>query len=98
MLMNPFIPHLISECLNDLDTKNKNWPRFEKKYLVKNDIQIVIQINGKKRSTIQVEPNMSEKAILKIANMDEKTLKSIDNKTIFKYIYVKNRLINFIIK
>ena len=98
LLMNPFIPHLISECLNDLDTKNKNWPRFEKKYLVKNDIQIVIQINGKKRSTIQVEPNMSEKAILKIANMDEKTLKSIDNKTIFKYIYVKNRLINFIIK
>ena len=96
--MSPFIPHLISECLYDLNAKNKNWPIFEKKYLEKNDIQIVIQINGKKRSTIQVEPNMSEKKILEKANMDEKTVKSIDNKTIFKYIYIKNRLINFIIK
>ena len=98
LLMSPFIPHLISECLYDLNAKNKNWPIFEKKYLEKNDIQIVIQINGKKRSTIQVEPNMSEKKILEKANMDEKTVKSIDNKTIFKYIYIKNRLINFIIK
>ena len=96
--MNPFIPHLISECLEDLSCKNKNWPNFEKKYLENNDIQIVIQINGKKRSTIQVEQNMSEKAILEKANMDEKTLKSMDNKPILKYIYVKNRLINFIIK
>ena len=96
--MNPFIPHLISECLEDLNYENKNWPSFEKKYLENNDIQIVIQINGKKRSTIQVEQNMSEKEILEKANMDEKTLKSMDNKPIFKYIYVKNRLINFIIK
>ena len=98
LLMNPFIPHLISECLEDLNYENKNWPSFEKKYLENNDIQIVIQINGKKRSTIQVEQNMSEKEILEKANMDEKTLKSMDNKPIFKYIYVKNRLINFIIK
>jgi len=99
LLMNPIIPHLVSECLEDLDLKNeKNWPKFEKKYLEKNEVEIVIQVNGKKRSTLKVKKDIEEKEILEKIKKDTKVIKYIDNKSIFKHIYVKNRLINLIIK
>ncbi len=98
LMMNPFIPHLISECLDDLDCKEKDWPKYEKKYLEKNQVNIVIQVNGKKRSMIQVKKNTAEKTILEEAKKDEKIIKNLCNKAIFKYIYIENRLINLIIK
>ena len=98
LMMSPFIPHLTSECLEDLKVEKKNWPRYEVKYLKKNEVHIVIQINGKKRSLITVEINTSEEIILEKAKKDEKIIKNLDNKPIFKYIYIENRLINLIIK
>ena len=99
LLMNPFIPHLISECLEDLNLpKEKKWPSYEKKYLEENEVEIVIQINGKKRSIIKVKSNTEEKDILEKIKEDEKVAKNLENKVIFKHIYVKNRLINLIIK
>tara|TARA_B110000259_G_scaffold187181_1_gene240508 strand:- start:1210 stop:2112 length:903 start_codon:yes stop_codon:yes gene_type:complete len=98
LMMSPFIPHLISECLDDLNCKEKDWPKYEKKYLEKNQVNIVIQVNGKKRSMIQVKKNTAEKTILEEAKKDEKIIKNLCNKAIFKYIYIENRLINLIIK
>ena len=99
LLMNPIIPHLVSECLEDLDLKDeKKWPECEKKYLQKDDIEIVIQINGKKRSTLKIKKDMEEKEILAKIKKDINVIKYVDNKSIFKHIYVKNRLLNLIIK
>jgi len=99
LLMNPFIPHLISECLDDLGQKNeKSWPRYEEKYLEKDEVEIVIQINGKKRSSLKVKKDTEENELLEKTKKHEKIAKYIDNKSIFKHIYVRNRLINLIIK
>ena len=98
LMMNPFIPHLISECLEDLNYKDKNWPSYEEKYLEQNEVDIVIQINGKKRSMIKVKKDTDKEKILIQAKKDEKVIKNLDNKDIFKYIYIENRLINLIIK
>ena len=99
LLMNPFIPHLASECLEELGFKDtRDWPKYDEKYLEKNELEIVIQIDGKKRSTIMIEKDSSEKLVLEKTKKDEKVIKNLNNKLISKYIYVKNRLINLILK
>ncbi len=99
LVMMPVIPHLANECLLKLDyTKIAQWPEIETKYLNKEEYEIVIQVNGKKRGSITVDKNKDENEIIdKI-----KELKIIEKYfkmgKLIKTIYVKNRLINFIIK
>ena len=93
------MPHIANECLKKLDFINDiKWPEVNKKYLEKEDKEIVIQVNGKKRNLIIVKKNTEEKEIIdkiKEKKLIEKYLK-IGN--LSKTIYVKDRLINFIIK
>ena len=99
LTMYPFIPHIISESLDNLNFHGeKNWPTIEKKYLEKNEIELVVQINGRKRSTIKAGKNEDENMLLMKAKKDEKIMKFLNNQPITKYIFVKNRLINLIIK
>ena len=95
----PVMPHLANECL--ISSKNKNpikWPKVEKKYLESNEKQIVIQVNGKKRNIISIESGLSEDNLIKKINQMKLVEKYIKDKTIFKTIYVKDKIINFIIK
>jgi len=98
LMMLPVIPHFASQCLEELGVKeNYNWPKCDNKYLVKNKIKIVIQINGKKRSIIEVNNEINEEKLLKLVKKDEHASKHLKEKNIKKSIYVKNRLINLII-
>ena len=58
----------------------------------------MIQINGKKKSLIKVEKNLSEKALLENVKKDNKISDILENKSVFKHIIVKNKLINLIVK
>ncbi len=99
IVMIPVIPHMAYECLNMLsENKTYTWPLTEKKYLVSENKEIVIQINGKKRNTIKIEIDTEEKDILKKIKDLKLVEKYIEGKKIFKTIYVKNRIINIIIK
>ena len=95
--MMPVIPHLSNECLNLINVKDINWPKYDKN-LVKEEIaNIVVQINGKKRGLVKTEIDISENDLLNIINNDEKILKYVDGKEIKKKIYIKNKLINIIL-
>ena len=98
-LMHPILPHLITECLTDLNEKTLiTWPEIEKKYLNEDTVKIVIQINGRKRGIIECKKDiLEEEVILSIKNKIEFN-KYFENKEILKNIYVKNKIINFIIK
>ena len=74
-----------------------NWPEVEKKYLVKDVINIVIQFNGKKRDVIECKKDINEKELTKIIKEKSEIKKYFDNKKILRTIYVKNKIINFII-
>jgi leucyl-tRNA synthetase len=74
------------------------WPQIDKKYLKKEIINIVIQVNGKKRSIIKANANINEKDIIDKSKKDSQILKYIKDKKIAKIIYVKNRLLNLIVK
>ena len=97
-IFSPIIPHLISECLYDIRFKqNLNWPSVNKEYLKNENIDYVIQINGKKRSVINAQIDIDEEKILNIAKNENLLDKYLNNKSIKKVIFVKNRLLNILI-
>ena len=98
-LMMPLVPHFASECLEDLKITSKvEWPIADKKILMSKKIDMVIQINGKKRSIINCKKEISEDSLIKLIKNDKKIDKFIKNKKIVRNIFIKNRLINLIIE
>ena len=94
----PVIPHLTNECLMDIGCDLKlNWPLINKDYLKNENIDYVIQVNGKKRTIVNAETNLKEEEILNIAKNEKLLDKYLNNKSIKKVIFVKNRLINILI-
>ena len=97
--MMPFTPHFTSECLNELSEdplKDLHWPKIDKNLLQKKKVNIVVQINGKKRGLIIAKKDLSEKEVLVQAKKIENIKKNLKDKKIVKNIFVKNKIINFI--
>ena len=97
IVITPLIPHFASECLNLLNSNNVVWPKFDKSLLKEDHVNIVIQINGKKRGLIKTEQNISEEKLLKDISKDETIYKHFSNKIIKRKIFIKDKLLNIII-
>ncbi len=96
--MIPIIPHFANECLRILNTKKtSNWPSYDEKYLEEENINIVVQINGKKRGLINTTKDISETNLVDMILKDQQLKKHIQGKKIVKKIYVPNKIINIII-
>ena len=96
--MSPIIPHFAAECLNDLQLEIfQNWPKIDKSKLENEEVNIVIQINGKKRNILKTKKDITEEKLINEIKNNEKTKEILKNKTINKYYFVKNRLINFLV-
>ena len=98
-LMLPITPHLASECLSEIK-KNKNylWPEVNKKYLKNKEYNIVVQINGKKRGLILIENSINESNLIEKIRETKELEKFLRGKDIVKTIFIKDKLINLIIK
>ena len=101
--LNPFAPHLTEEInsrLNraDSDTMlcNQPWPEFDEAYLIEDEIEIVVQVNGKLRGKIRVAPDASKDEIEGLAQQDENVQQHTEGKTIRKIIVVPGRLVNIV--
>ena len=95
-LMIPFTPHLAYECLELLDCKTThNWPDFQQNKAEM--IKLAIQINGKTRDIIKINIDSTEKDINSVVHTVSKAKKYIEGQKIRKVIFVKNRIINYII-
>ena len=98
IVVMPVIPHFSNECLKVISpSKIVNWPTVEERYLVDKEVNIVVQINGKKRQIIKTTKDIPEDNLMGIINNDALLIKYLNNSTIKKKIYVPNRLINIII-
>ena len=99
IVMMPVIPHIINECLESLNEKDEiSWPKVNEKFIQSDMCNIVVQINGKKRSVISVERNLKEKIIIEKIQNDKSLDKYLLEKKLFKTIYIKDRIINLIVK
>ena len=98
-VMIPIVPHLASECLDEIsDKKNHAWPNVNKKYLHNKIFNIVIQFNGKKRGLISTEKSLEEKDLIAEIKQTKELKKFLADSVIIKTIFIKNKLINLIIK
>ena len=99
-VINPILPHFSNECLEKLKQKVSEirWPKINKKYLEEEVINIVTQVNGRKRKVFPVSKALDKETLVKDIKNDPQIKKYLDNKEIIKTIYVENKLINFIIK
>ena len=80
-----------------LKCKNvNNWPKIEKNTTTEK--KIAVQINGKTRDIINIKQDMMEKEITEIIIKESKAKKYLSNRKILKTIFVKNKIINYIIK
>ena len=96
--MIPIVPHLAYECLKNISSNIKlSWPTYNELLLEEEEVNIVVQINGKKRGLINCLKNQSEDNIFKIIRKDEKINKYVLDKNIKKKIYIKDKLINIIL-
>jgi Leucyl-tRNA synthetase len=96
--ISPIIPHFSSECLSKFADKGVfEWPTYNKKYLNEENVKIVIQIDGKKRSLLEVKKEMNEGDLLKTVKLDKSLQKYIGNKEIKKIIFIKNKLMNILL-
>ncbi len=102
ILIYPFTPHISFYIWKKLKNKNiidnVKWPKYSKKKLYKKKIKLIIQINGKKRYIIKIKKKLNQNKIEKIINKKNILNKFIINKKINKVIYIKNKVINFLIK
>jgi leucyl-tRNA synthetase len=101
-ILFPFAPHISQEMWVNLGMKGfldyQKWPKYDEKLLKKEKKIIIVQVNGKKRDEIEIDPTIDEEEIQKIALEREKIKKFIKKKKIKKIIYVKERVLNFVVE
>ena len=98
-VMIPITPHLANECLGEItDNTVQVWPKIKTGYLQKKENNIVIQINGKKRGLILAENSITEENLIKKVKKNKRLEKFLDDKKIIKSIFIKDKLINLIVK
>lgn len=100
-LLNPFAPHMAEELWEKLgnasDLAFESWPTYDKKYLVDDEVTIVLQVNGKNRSELVAAKDADKKELEEKALSDEKVQKFIDGKPVRKIIVVPNKLVNIVV-
>ena len=100
ILLVPFTPHLAEELWSKLGNKysihRESWPVFDRKMLEEKDVTIAVQINGKLRDTILIQINARQKEV-ETSALDSSAVKKYIKGKIKKVIYVKNKIINFVV-
>lgn len=99
-LLYPFAPHISAELYEQLGGTNidiKEWPKYDEAMLVSDTINVVIQINGKVRETIQMPVGSTQEDVERVALESEKIQAALAGQTPQKKIYVQDRLLNIVI-
>ena len=101
-LLNPFSPHIAEELWSQLGHEDRlysrAWPVCDESALVKDEIQIILQINGKLKDKLML-PNNSEKEVVEgAARASERFMEATEGREVIKVIYVPNKIINFVVK
>ncbi len=101
-LLNPFSPHITEELWSQLGHEdrlyNRAWPVCDESALVKDEIQIILQINGKLKDKLML-PNNSEKEVVEgAARASERFKEATEGREVIKVIYVPNKIINFVVR
>ncbi len=101
-MLSLFAPHLAEEIWAKLNQPSSvtlsTWPTYDEKYLQKNEVIIVVQVNGKLRAKLEVPLDTSEEELSALAKANSNVQTFLDKHEIIKEIIIKNKIVNFVIK
>jgi len=102
LLLSPFCPHICEELWHIIGNKDsicqQSWPKYDPAALVQDEIEMVIQINGKVRDKINVPADSSESELRQTALQNTKVMQLTKGKKIIKSIVVPGKLVNIVAK
>ena len=102
MILSPFAPHICEEMWEALGYNQSltavAWPSYDKDALVRDTVEIVIQINGKLKEKLNVANNLSREDLENIALSNDKVQALIADKNVVKVVAVPGKLVNIVIK
>jgi leucyl-tRNA synthetase len=73
------------------------WPVYDDALLRTETVPVAVQVNGKVRGTIHVDPEAPEDSVLAAARADENVSRHLDGKTLRRAVYVPGRIVNFVV-
>ena len=103
ILLNPFAPHITEEVfemckLGEGIVAEQKWPEYDEAKCKDETIEIVVQVNGKIKTKLNIPVESEKNAVLDMAKADANVAKAIENMNIIKEIYVPNKLVNLVVK
>ena len=101
-ILAPFAPHIGEELWSMIGKEGSvfdiDWMKYDETALVKDEVEIVVQINGKVRGKLSVATNISREEMQEVAMNDEKIKALVEDKTVVKVVAVPKKLVNIVIK
>ena len=101
-LVSPIAPHIAEELWqrfgHDETITYQPFPTFEEKYLVDDEIEVPVQINGKVKARINVAADADQEAVFEVVLADAKIAELTSGKNVVKKIYVPGRMVNLVVK
>jgi leucyl-tRNA synthetase len=100
VLLNPFAPHITSELWQQLkspgEITQQSWPAYDEAVLVEDEVEIVLQVNGKVRDRITMPLDSTSEQLEAAARANEKVRNAVGSQTIRKVVVVPNKLVNVV--
>ena len=101
-ILSPFAPHISEELWTIIGKEGSifdiSWPKYNETALVKDEVEIVVQINGKVRGKLSVAANISREEMENVVMEDEKIKALVEGKTVVKVVAVPKKLVNIVVK
>jgi leucyl-tRNA synthetase len=102
LMLAPMVPHLAEELWEMLDHTGETlahapWPKFVPELAAEDQVEVVVQINGRVRSKVQVETGMGEEDLKKLVLSEPKIAKLLDGLRIVKVVVVPDKLVNVVV-
>ena len=101
-ILAPFTPHIGEELWTMIGKEgsvfNISWPSYDESALVQDEVEVIVQVNGKLRAKVSMDANISREDMEKVAMEDEKVQAAIEGKNVVKVIAVPKKLVNIVVK
>lgn len=102
LILNPFVPHITEELWSEMGHKERiyqtPWPDYDESALVLDEIEVIVQINGKLKDKLVVPRDTDKEKLEELARASSKVQAGCEGKNIVKSIVIPGKLVNFVVK
>jgi leucyl-tRNA synthetase len=102
LMLSPFAPHMTEELWEMMGHTESlygySWPQYVEEYLVKDEVEIVVQINGKVKGKMVIANGLANEQVKELVEANESYDKWINGRNVVKFIVVPNKLVNIVVK